>query len=206
MSEADKTTLKKIMDAGKAEFLEKGFLGASLRNIAKCANVTTGAFYGYFKSKEELFETLVGEYAEKAMEMFIKAQDDFANLPPDEQPSEMGKISSDCMEEIVEYMYSHFDEFKLILFRSEGTRFAGFIDKMVEIEVEGTFKFIEVLKSQNRHVKEVSAEFIHIIASGMFTAYFEFIDHDMPKKEAKAYVADLKTFYMEGWRSVMDFD
>ena len=35
-----------------AEFLDKGFQGASLRQIVKNAGVTTGAFYGYFSSKE----------------------------------------------------------------------------------------------------------------------------------------------------------
>lgn len=54
------STLTRIHQAAKAEFLEKGFRGASLRNIVKSVGMTTGAFYGYYKSKEELFEALVG--------------------------------------------------------------------------------------------------------------------------------------------------
>ena len=41
-----------ILSAGKAEFFEKDFNSASLRNIVKTAGVTTGAFYGYFSGKE----------------------------------------------------------------------------------------------------------------------------------------------------------
>lgn len=52
MSNEESTTLKKILSAGKAEFLEKDFNSASLRNIVKTADVTTGAFYGYFSGKE----------------------------------------------------------------------------------------------------------------------------------------------------------
>ena len=48
----ESNTLQKILEAGKAEFLEKGFKSASLRNIVKTAGVTTGAFYGYFSGKE----------------------------------------------------------------------------------------------------------------------------------------------------------
>ena len=70
MSEAERTTLRSIFDAAKAEFLEKGFRGASLRNIVKTANVTTGAFYGYFNSKEELFDAIVGEQADYAMSAY----------------------------------------------------------------------------------------------------------------------------------------
>lgn len=54
MSNEESTTLKKILSAGKAEFLEKDFNSSSLRNIVKTAGVTTGAFYGYFSGKEAL--------------------------------------------------------------------------------------------------------------------------------------------------------
>ena len=37
-------TLEKIQEAALAEFLDKGFQGASLRQIVKNAGVTTGAF------------------------------------------------------------------------------------------------------------------------------------------------------------------
>lgn len=47
MGENEKTTLELIHNAAKAEFMEKGFREASLRNIAKSAGVTTGALYGY---------------------------------------------------------------------------------------------------------------------------------------------------------------
>ena len=62
MSEAGQTTLHLILSAAMQEFLEKGYKSASLRNIVKTAGVTTGAFYGYYDSKEDLFEALVGEH------------------------------------------------------------------------------------------------------------------------------------------------
>lgn len=40
----ESATQQKILEAAKQEFLEKGFQGASLRNIVKTAGVTTGAF------------------------------------------------------------------------------------------------------------------------------------------------------------------
>ena len=62
MSEVEQTTLNLILSAAMQEFLKKGFKSASLRNIVKTAGVTTGAFYGYYDSKEDLFEALVGEH------------------------------------------------------------------------------------------------------------------------------------------------
>ena len=55
MADNEISTLDAILSAAKREFSEKGFQSASLRKIVKDAGVTTGAFYGYYKSKEELF-------------------------------------------------------------------------------------------------------------------------------------------------------
>ena len=46
MEEKSTATLENIQEAALTEFLDKGFLGASLRQIVKNAGVTTGAFYG----------------------------------------------------------------------------------------------------------------------------------------------------------------
>ncbi|MCI1931813.1 MAG: TetR/AcrR family transcriptional regulator [Clostridia bacterium] len=62
MSTKKLNTLERIHKAAKGEFLEKGFQAASLRNIVKKAGVTTGAFYGYYNSKEELFDALVSYF------------------------------------------------------------------------------------------------------------------------------------------------
>ena len=45
MEETTATTLEKIQDAAMEEFLDKGFLGASLRQIVKNAGVTTCLLY-----------------------------------------------------------------------------------------------------------------------------------------------------------------
>ena len=73
-----------------AEFLDKGFQGASLRQIVKNAGVTTGAFYGYFSSKEALFASIVEPHAAALMGKFMAAQTSFAELPEEQQPEHMG--------------------------------------------------------------------------------------------------------------------
>ena len=52
-----------LLEAGKQEFLEKGFQGASMRGIASRLSVTTGALYRYYTDKESLFDVLVEEPA-----------------------------------------------------------------------------------------------------------------------------------------------
>ena len=93
MQENTPDTLNKIQKAALKEFLDKGFLGASLRQIVKDAGVTTGAFYGYFSSKEALFASIVEPHAAALMGRFMEAQLSFAELPEKDQPEHMGEAS-----------------------------------------------------------------------------------------------------------------
>ena len=203
MSETEQTTLNAILSTAEKEFREKGFLSASLRNIVKTAGVTTGAFYGYFKSKEELFEALVGEQYEYFLNCFIKAQTDFADLPLEEQPEMLSNISGACMHEMLRYAYEHLSAFKLILCNSEGTRFSGLVDKMVEIETEGTHEYLKVLEALGRPSPPIDEHLEHILITGMFNTFFELIIHEMPLERAEHYLKEMRAFYTAGWMKIM---
>ena len=205
MCEVKSTTLDAILNAAKSEFLKKGFKSASLRNIVKTAGVTTGAFYGYFKSKEELFDALVGTQYETAMTAFIEAQNEFATLPPENLRDNMGRISGDCLDWMTGYIYQNIDEFKLILTCSEGTKYVHMIHDMVEIEVNATHKFANIMKNLGYPEYSVDPQLEHMLCSGLFSAYFELVIHDMPYEKAKEYVRDLRNFYTAGWQKIMGF-
>lgn len=52
-------TLRKILDAARDEFGERGFSESSIVGITQRAGVALGTFYTYFDSKEALFQALV---------------------------------------------------------------------------------------------------------------------------------------------------
>ncbi|MDE5985028.1 MAG: TetR/AcrR family transcriptional regulator [Eubacterium sp.] len=203
MSNDDAVTLHNIISAGKKEFLKKGFKTASLRNIVKEAGVTTGAFYGYFSSKEALYASIVEPHAAAIMGRFMKAQLDFADLPYEEQPDHMGVESTECVNWTIDYMYDHYEEVKILICCNDGTSYETFVDRMVEVEVESTFRYIEVLKRLGNDVKTIDDDLAHMIASGMFNGIFEALYHDMPKERAKVFIAQLREFHMAGWNKIM---
>ena len=186
MDEKTSNTLENILQAGMEEFSEKGFLGASLRQIVKKAGVTTGAFYGYFSSKEALFTAIVEPHAAALMGQYMEAQTSFAELPEEEQPSHMGLESGACIHWMVDYICEHREPVKLLLCRSEGTSYEHFVHNMVVVEVEYTMKYMEVLRRLGQDIPELDEQMCHIIASGMFNGVFEIVVHDMPKNKAPA--------------------
>ena len=185
------------------EFSEKGFLGASLRQIVKNAGVTTGAFYGYFSSKEALFASIVEPHAAALMGRFMKAQTTFAELPEAEQAAHMGEESGAYVRWMVDYICEHREPVKLLLCRAEGTSYEHFIHNMVEIEVEYTLRYVEVLRRLGRDVPALSQSLCHIIASSMFSGLFEIAVHDMPREQALRDVEQFRSFYAGGWLKLM---
>jgi AcrR family transcriptional regulator len=53
------STSERLLDAALTSYLERGWQGASLAEIARRAGFTTGAIYGCFKGKNELFAAVV---------------------------------------------------------------------------------------------------------------------------------------------------
>jgi AcrR family transcriptional regulator len=58
-------TLRKILDAAREEFSERGFSDSSIVGITQRAGVALGTFYTYFNSKEAVFQALVRDMSEQ---------------------------------------------------------------------------------------------------------------------------------------------
>lgn len=52
-------TVRKLLDAGVAEFEETGFQAARVEDIVRRAQMSHGTFYLYFANKDDLFRTLL---------------------------------------------------------------------------------------------------------------------------------------------------
>jgi len=198
-------TQKKLLNIGNREFLEKGFKSASLRKIVKDAGFTLGAFYGYYKDKEALFEDLVKEVAQELFSSFKSAQDSHFDLIDKEETIDTRELSTEYLKYFMDYIYDNFNEFKLLICCSEGTKYENFIDDLVKLEVERTIIYHEMLRKKGKLEGEVSKELHHMLTSAYFTAVFETVAHDMSKKEAMSYIEQLAIFFNKGWDSLIHF-
>lgn len=77
-------TQQKILNSAKRWFLEKGFKSAPLRKIVNDVGFTLGAFYGYYKNKEELFYALTDETAQGLATIVRSIGEDMQKLPPEQ--------------------------------------------------------------------------------------------------------------------------
>ena len=110
------------------------------------------------------------------MNIFMSAQEEFEMLDEKDKANHMGIESRKSINSIIDYIYEHFDEFKLIICKSEGTCYENFVHNMVEIEVAETFEFIKILKKQGYDIPDMEKEVCHMIASATET----YLAHQLP--------------------------
>ena len=181
-------TQKNILKTAKKEFLKYGFKNASLNEIVKKAGFTKGAFYGYYKNKEALFNALVEETMDKFNKLFSYRENTYC---PIKYENTICKLIGCSYIQIVEYIYKNFKNFTLVLSCANGTKYSDFVDKLAKERIKNIEK--------TTYMDNVTH---HMVISGYFTSLFEIVLHNMDKEEAFKYARNISDFYTEGLKSL----
>lgn len=201
------TTIERILAAARREFLEKGFKSSSLRRIVKQAGVTTGAFYGYFDGKEELFAALVEPTYQYILKEYKTEYEHFSSMSNERKAAEMGNSGRRCMGKLLEYSAEHKAELRLLAYCSDGTKYAGMTDELTELEIESTHEFYGTLSELGYPVEQIDERLEHIITRSMMEAFLSLIaDESMSYEDSVRYIDDIESFYSAGWANVMNKD
>lgn len=199
MSTKAEDTEKNILNTARKHFLKDGFSGASLRNIVKDAGLTTGAFYKYYPTKEALFDALTDPYIEHIYQIYDRVVEDFEKLSAKEQTSNMSDTSGDGMDQMIDYIYEHYDNFRLLLKCGDSGKFETFIHNMVDREMRSSLEYVKKMKEDGIEIPIVGESLMHMIYTGIFSSIFQIIEHDIDKETAKRNVHKLREFNTGGW-------
>lgn len=199
MSTKAEDTEKNILNTARKHFLKDGFSGASLRNIVKDAGLTTGAFYKYYPTKEALFDALTDPYIEHIYQIYDRVVEDFEKLSAKEQTSNMSDTSGDGMDQMIDYIYEHYDNFRLLLKCGDSGKFETFIHNMVDREMRSSLEYVKKMKEDGIEIPIVGESLMHMIYTGFFSSIFQIIEHDIDRETAKRNVHKLREFNTGGW-------
>uniref|UniRef100_A0A7C5SWT3 TetR/AcrR family transcriptional regulator n=1 Tax=Thermocrinis ruber TaxID=75906 RepID=A0A7C5SWT3_9AQUI len=103
---------ERLLEYAKILFSQKGYYATSVEDIVESAGFSKGTFYFYFKSKEELFKSLVEEMhlnIVKRLENFLEKE-----LPLEDALSEYAKV-------FLEDIYQNRHIAQIFLFQLVGT-------------------------------------------------------------------------------------
>ena len=193
---------ERILACAKREFLDKGYTDASLRTIAAAAETSTNSIYVRFGDKEGLFSAIVEPALNQMTERFLKIQEAFCHMDEAQQEAHMVEYVDGGTAELIDYMYDHLDEFRLLLDSSYGTRFHNFVDELVRIEVEYTYKYMEAVGYPTHLGDALTEKLLHIVTTSRFESFFEVIRHGMSREEAAEYNKLLSLYHRTGFEKV----
>ncbi len=198
----DKETKNKLLQSAREEFIEKGYMKASLRTICKNAGVTTGALYFFFKDKEDLFESLTRETVNGIYQImqthFQEERDMIGNgmlLTP--VSAEESKDFEDSRM-IIHQMYLRREDVLLVLTKSQGSKLENIADQFIET-AEQHYRAMALGMQQAYPDKVLDDKFIHWLAHGQIDAFIYMITHIEDEEEAVRYMRQAITYMMSGW-------
>ena len=196
---------ERVMSCAVRESMDKGFNGASLRTIAAAAEVTTGAIYGYFPSKEALFDAIVAPAGDELLARYIASQERFYALPFEDQTFEgMQDFERGLVHEMLDFVYDHRGEFLLIFAKSAGTSWETYMERFVDVEEESTHRYTREMRERGVELAAMSPATARILSSMFFRGYFEPLLAGMPRGEAHGFIADYERFFHAGYVALME--
>ena len=203
MAEPSAVTKQKIVESAKKEFLEKGFMNASLRKIACNAGLTTGAMYRHFKDKDALFCALVDEAIE-VVDNAVMAADVSAHF---NDPSPMGEShhyeENKILTDLLDYIYDNFDAFTLLFTKASGSTHENFLNEICEKYTANCIKTLTWLYENKYIEKNLDPMIVHVITTSLISAFTEIILHKIPKEQAVDFIKNISDFFHYGTMHIM---
>lgn len=194
----------KLLECAKEEFLKNGYENASLRGIAARAGSSKGSIYFRFTDKESLYRELVQPMADEFCNMLSTMLGGFKAISAEEQKQNAISYSDDAFPQLINYIYRHFDIFKLLMTSGENKATQEFMHRIVEIDVACTLEFIEHTGNDAVSAGRLTPNLAHLLSSAFYAGVFEVVVHDMPQNQAIEHIQRMRNFYKAGWKSIFE--
>lgn len=202
----DRETKERLLESAKAEFAEKGYMKASLRKICAGAGVTTGALYFFFKDKEDLFTAIVGQPFDGLKEIMLQHFDDERELLTSSDMLMLKEHIDDGHDEIaaalIHHLYSNYDAFTLLLTKSQGSKFEGCVDEVVEMTETVYCAMAENMAKMLPNAR-VNTYMRHWLTHMIIDAFIHLFTHERDEQKALSNMRKIMNFLIKGWAEMI---
>jgi AcrR family transcriptional regulator len=181
-----------ILQASRAEFLERGFKGTSMRRIAQTSGVPLSSIYSYYRSKDEILNVILAPMIEQ-LEIFIRGK--AMNIADD---TETRKWQEWAIKSLVNLTQNFGDELYLLLFRSQGSTAEHFLSRHYDEQTKHT---VAVMKQMGKIPPELNTNllpfFLRSIGEQQISLIGEIVSKELTIKQ-KFFCKLTKGFFLHG--------
>ena len=186
-----------ILKSAMAEF-KKGYRNSFLRDIACNAGTTTGSIYTRYKSKEKLFNALVGETADGLKDIMQVCLNHMRGIKKYEGEQLYGPYYREVIPMIADYINNWREETKLLADCAEGTFYEGYVCKLADIEPENS----DLLWPDKLIYRQLTDDVICLLTRTFYKTFFDFILHDKLYVENEM-IERLIQLHISGWDTAL---
>lgn len=184
----------KIIAAAFEEFSDKGFMGASLRKIAEKAGVTVGAIQTRYKSKDELFSSLLEPFLKDIEAVFSSVKSDYYSGHGEDIMAQLEQSMSNESNTILHLIFDHYDETVLLLYRSAGSSLEHYFDMLVDGKIKESELFF-----RSAGYADVDEKLLGLLISTQFDSYRRIVIECPDRATAEKYMQSLMRYHFGGW-------
>lgn len=199
----DNRTKERLLASARSEFMEKGYMKASLRKICADAGVTTGALYFFFKDKEDLFGTLVKKPLEELVNFMNRhfTEDEELVTSPQEYVH-AGGDHDELAACLIHHLYANYDAFILLLNKSQGSCYENCIDRIIDMTERAYLEMAENL-AKNFEGKKVNHYMMHWFAHMHINAFVHLLTHETDEQRALKNMKQIMNYIVKGWMEMI---
>lgn len=195
----ERETKEKLLQSARAEFLAKGYQGASLRSICKASGVTTGALYFFFKDKDDLFCNVVGHMMDRLNALLTEHFSVEVNEMNNGMASDHNEDSDfESARNIVHEIYMHREEVLLVLTKSQGSSMESMPDNMVD-QMDAHNAFICEAMCRAYGTPMVDRNVVHWMSHSQIDMFIFMVTHIDNEEDAQKFVETGMKYLISGW-------
>ena len=188
---------RRLIECARREFLEKGFVKASLRKISSDAGLTTGAVYFFFSDKNGLFEGVVGEALIQLMAVLDHhftedIESDFAAYVHKDGDHD------EFTEMLVNVIYDHYDEMTILLDRSAGSKYEDFVDVIIN-RLDSSYISLAERYAAVMPGRRVNKKMLHWLTHVQINAFVHMMQHEKDKESALHFIKPVMDMLIKAW-------
>ena len=197
-------TPDKIKTVAMSIFLQNGFQGTSMQQIAAAVGISAPGIYKHFYSKEALFSALVDPIIEKIREILRLTESEKDEMFQHGQTDEVWDKDK-TFSETLDFIYENFDAMKLLICCAEGTKYENIIDRVSDYETQIVLRTLPDLREKGFSIPLIEEETISLMMRNQYRTYVEFIKNDFSREEANIYIKASSAIFTSGWRTLFGF-
>jgi len=184
-----KEVQNKIYQGAMEVFKEKGYRGATMKDISKKSKVPIGNIYRYYQNKEVLFDEIVFEL--------------YSSLKYNHIHEKLERVSSECDQRLKIFLNNYINlatskpmEFSILFDASSGTKYENFLEELVEIRGK---KYLEYKRESSAEHGNIDEDFIMILMKSAITSIIDICKkYSNNEKLLRNYLIKFDCFFRSG--------